>query len=79
MKDFVKHVVAPGKKLTGTEMEAVVRNGATTYCYQAGTCRMGKDSDAFVDSKLRVNRVQGLRIADSSITPRIARVATMAT
>jgi choline dehydrogenase len=40
---------------------------------------MGKDSDAVVNSKLRVNGVQGLRIADSSIMPRIAGVATMAT
>jgi choline dehydrogenase len=40
---------------------------------------MGNDSEAVVDSNLRVNGVQGLRIADSSIMPRIASVATMAT
>ena len=79
MKDFVKGEVAPGKKLTGTEMGAFVRNGATTFFHQAGTCRMGKDIDAVVDSKLRVNGVQGLRIADSSIMPCIAGVATTAT
>jgi choline dehydrogenase len=39
---------------------------------------MGKDAKAVVDSKLRVNGVSNLRIADSSIMPRIARVATMA-
>jgi choline dehydrogenase len=79
MKDFVKREVAPGKKLTGKAMEDFVRNGATTYFHQAGTCRMGNDSEAVVDSNLRVNGVQGLRIADSSIMPRIASVATMAT
>jgi choline dehydrogenase len=78
MKDFVKREVAPGKKLEGKEMEDFVRNGATTYFHQAGTCRMGNDKDAVVDAKLRVNGVQGLRIADSSIMPRIAAVATMA-
>jgi choline dehydrogenase len=78
MKDFVKREVAPGKKLQGKEMEDFVRNGATTYFHQAGTCRMGTDKDAVVDAKLRVNGVQGLRIADSSIMPRIASVATMA-
>lgn len=78
MKDFVKREVAPGKKLRGKEMEDFVRNGATTYFHQAGTCRMGKDKNAVVDAKLRVNGVQGLRIADSSIMPRIASVATMA-
>jgi choline dehydrogenase len=79
MRDFVKREVAPGKKLTGAEMEDFVRNGATTYFHQAGTCRMGKDAKAVVDAKLRVNGVQGLRVADSSIMPRIASVATMAT
>jgi choline dehydrogenase len=78
MRDFVKREVAPGKKLAGAEMEDFVRNGATTYFHQAGTCRMGKDAKAVVDAKLRVNGVRGLRIADSSIMPRIASVATMA-
>jgi choline dehydrogenase len=79
MKDFVKREVAPGKKLVGKELEDFARNGATTYFHQAGTCRMGSGNSAVVDSKLRVNGVQGLRIADSSIMPRIASVATMAT
>jgi choline dehydrogenase len=78
MRDFVKREVAPGKKLAGAEMETFVRDGATTYFHQAGTCRMGKDAKAVVDAKLHVNGVQGLRIADSSIMPRIASVATMA-
>jgi hypothetical protein len=43
MKDFVKREVAPAKKLTGPDMEDFVRNGATTYFHQSGTCRMGKD------------------------------------
>ena len=78
MRDFVKREVAPGRKLAGAEMEDFVRNGATTYFHQAGTCRMGKDARAVVDAKLRVNGVRGLRIADSSIMPRIPAVATMA-
>lgn len=78
MKDFVKREVAPGRKLTGKAMEDFVRNGATTYFHESGTCRMGKDSQAVVDARLRVNGVQNLRIADSSIMPRIAGVATMA-
>lgn len=78
MKDFVKREVAPGQKLTGKDMENFIRDGATTYFHQAGTCRMGKDSKAVVDARLRVNGVKNLRIADSSIMPRIASVATMA-
>jgi choline dehydrogenase len=79
MSAFVKREVAPAQKLTGQDMENFVRDGATTYFHQAGTCRMGKDGKAVVDAKLRVNGVRNLRIADSSIMPRIASVATMAT
>jgi len=78
MRPFVKREVAPGQKLTGAAMDDFVRNGATTYFHQAGTCRMGKDSKAVVDAQLRVNGTKNLRIADSSIMPRIASVATMA-
>jgi len=79
MSAFVKREVAPGQKLSVQDMENFVRDGATTYFHQAGTCRMGKDSKAVVDAQLRVNGVKNLRIADSSIMPRIASVATMAT
>jgi len=78
MRDYVKREVAPGQRLTGQAMEDFVRNGATTYFHQVGTCRMGKDAKAVVDAKLRVNGVQNLRIADSSIMPRTPGVATMA-
>jgi choline dehydrogenase len=78
MRDFVKREVAPGQKLSGQAMDDFVRNGATTYFHQSGTCRMGKDAQAVVDARLRVNGVQNLRIADSSVMPRIASVATMA-
>jgi choline dehydrogenase len=60
-------------------MTDFIRNGATTYFHESGTCRMGKDTRAVVDAKLRVNGVRKLRIADSSIMPRIVSVATMAT
>jgi choline dehydrogenase len=79
MREFAQREVAPGKRLEGKAMEDFVRNGATTYFHESGTCRMGKDKQAVVDAKLRVNGVQNLRIADSSIMPRIAGVATMAT
>ena len=34
-----------------------------------GTCRMGDDPEAVVDSELRVKGVEGLRIADASVVP----------
>jgi choline dehydrogenase len=77
--EWTRREVAPGKKLSGKEMSDFIRNGATTYFHESGTCRMGKDDRAVVDSKLRVNGVKRLRVADSSIMPRIVSVATMAT
>lgn len=79
MRQHVKREVAPARKLAGKEMSDFIRNGATTYFHESGTCRMGKDDRAVVDSKLRVNGVRRLRIADSSIMPQIVSVATMAT
>ena len=38
---------------------------------------MGKDRRAVVDPELRVNGVRNLRVADSTIMPRIAAVPTM--
>jgi choline dehydrogenase len=48
-----------------------VRNAATTIYHPTGTCRMGADDDAVVDSRLRVRGVEGLRVADCSIMPEI--------
>lgn len=79
LRKLSKREVAPAKKLTGTEMSDFIRNGATTYFHESGTCRMGKDALAVVDPSLRVNGIRKLRIADSSIMPRIVSVATMAT
>lgn len=79
MRPFAKREVAPGRALSPAELTEFVRNGATTYFHETGTCRMGGDSAAVVDPELRVNGVQNLRVADASIMPRIPGVATMAT
>jgi choline dehydrogenase len=79
MRPFARREVMPGRTLSPAEMVEFVRNGATTYFHEVGTCRMGRDSAAVVDPQLRVNGVQNLRVADASIMPRIVSVATMAT
>jgi choline dehydrogenase len=79
LRKLAKREVVSGKRVGGKEMADFVRNGATTYFHESGTCRMGMDSRAVVDAKLRVNGIRKLRIADSSIMPRIVSVATMAT
>lgn len=48
------------------------------YWHPVGTCAMGSDSDllSVVDERARVHGVEGLRIADTSIMPRIPRATT---
>jgi len=48
-----------------------IRRGASTVHHPCSSCRMGPDANAVVDSQLRVHGVQGLRVADASVFPRI--------
>jgi choline dehydrogenase len=43
----------------------------TTIFHPVGTCKMGRDAESVVDDRLRVHGVQGLRVIDASVMPRI--------
>ena len=53
------------------------QNGQTIY-HPIGTCRMGADADAVTDSRLRVNGLDGLRVVDASVMPRMVSGNTQA-
>ncbi|OIQ92132.1 alcohol dehydrogenase [mine drainage metagenome] len=55
----------------GAALDAYIRGNAETIYHPVGTCRMGADDAAVVDSRLRVRGVGGLRVADASIMPNI--------
>ena len=52
-------------------LDELIRNRADTVYHPVGTCRMGSDDDAVVDTKLKARGVEGLWIADASIMPRL--------
>jgi len=51
------------------EIRSVLRQRVDTVYHPVGTCRMGTDESAVVDSALRVRGLDGLRVVDSSIMP----------
>ena len=53
------------------ELWAHAKRMVETIYHPVGTCKMGIDEMAVVDPELRVHGIEGLRIADASIMPRI--------
>lgn len=74
---FVKREAMPGP-LKGEAMTQFIRDSAVTYWHQSGTAKMGRDLMAVVDASLKVYGIDGLRIADASIMPRVATGNTQA-
>ena len=70
MQGIAKDEIAPGVNIqSDDELLDWVRNNAETTYHPVGTCKMGADPMAVVDSELRVHGMEGLRVADASIMP----------
>lgn len=74
---FVKREVMPGN-LSGGAMSDYIRDAAVTYWHQTGTAKMGRDALSVVDASLKVYGIEGLRVADGSIMPRVTTGNTQA-
>ena len=73
-KPFVKGEIQPGADVqTDEELNAFISEHVESAYHPCGTCRMGRrdDPNAVVDPTGQVIGVEGLRVADSSIFPRI--------
>ena len=56
---------------TDDDIRAWIRSACETDFHPSGTCRMGHGSDAVVDDRFRVHGIEGLRVVDASVIPRI--------
>ncbi len=71
---FVDGEILPGDDArTDDELVAHIRALSQTLYHPAGTCRMGADDEAVVDPYLRVRGIDGLRVADASVMPKLPR------
>lgn len=66
-----RELEATGKAQTDEDIEQTIRNLADTIYHPVGSCRMGPGDMDVVDAQLRVHGLQGLRVVDASIMPRI--------
>ena len=69
-REFLGGELSPGTDVSDDRgLEAHIRRTARMVHHSLGTCRMGNDPGAVVDSDLRVRGLDGLRVVDASVMP----------
>src|SRR5207244_7515105 len=64
--------ITPGAEVeSDTDLERFLRARVGTSYHPSGACRMGSDDESVVDADGRVRVVEGLRVVDASIMPRV--------
>jgi choline dehydrogenase len=67
---YVEREIKPGPDVDDeTALMHYARATAGTVFHPVGTCKMGADQTAVVDSALRVRGIAGLRVVDASVMP----------
>jgi choline dehydrogenase len=79
LKPFVLAERLPGPRVRTDQdyFDYACKHSKTDH-HPAGTCRMGTDAEAVVDPELRFNGIDGLRVVDASIMPRVVSSNTNA-
>ena len=69
---YIDHEMTPGPDFESDPMLlAYAKAAGGTIYHPVGTCQMGHGSQAVVDPELRVRGVEGLRVVDASVMPRL--------
>ncbi|WOR14082.1 choline dehydrogenase [Hyphomonas sp. FCG-A18] len=71
---YIAHEMEPGDAIqSDEELLAYARETGGTIYHPVGTCKMAPDGDPMgvVDGELRVRGVEGLRVVDASVMPRL--------
>src|SRR5215469_2690244 len=72
---LARHSAAETMPGAGTQSDEALtkflREAGTNLHHPVGTCRMGEDPMAVVDSRLRVRGLAGLRVIDASVMPTV--------
>jgi choline dehydrogenase-like flavoprotein len=72
---FAKHgleeIVPNPKTDSAEELRGHIRDHARTVYHPVGTCAMGVNGASVVDPRLRVHGIDGLRVVDASVMPKI--------
>lgn len=68
LKDMIDAEITPGND---PDLDTFIRKNLKITQHPSGTCRMGEDPQAVVDSALRVRGVEGLRVVDASVMPSV--------
>jgi len=79
MRPFIVREHMPGEDVRSeAEIREHIGQWSKSAHHPVGTCKMGSDDMAVVDSRLRVRGIEGLRVIDASIMPTIISGNTQA-
>jgi choline dehydrogenase len=72
LANYTEGEVRPGTPMdTIEQVREYAQSQGTTIYHPVGTCKMGEDPMAVVDSRLRVHGIDGLRVIDASVMPTV--------
>ncbi len=71
--------LVPGPDIkSDSELDTATAAYCSSHYHPVGTCKMGQDELAVVDERLKVRGLEGLRVVDASIMPRLVGANTNA-